>query len=198
MVYNVSEIFYSIQGEGIMQGLPMVFIRMAGCNLRCSFCDTKYAFKNGERTGVRKILDKIKKYPCKRACITGGEPFLQNLTPLVKELKRKKYWLTAETNGTLWQDIPLDWLTVSPKTDGKKLHPQGYDRKFLRVASEFKYVITCKDDLDFIDKKIKKPVVLQPVDNNTEIAKEITIFLKENAGRNWYLRMQMHKITGIR
>jgi 7-carboxy-7-deazaguanine synthase len=198
MVYNVSEIFYSIQGEGLLQGIPMVFIRMAGCNLRCSFCDTKYALKNGEKKGVVEILKEIQRYSCKKVCITGGEPFLQNLSPLVKTLKDKKYYLTAETNGTLWQRIPLDWLTVSPKTDGKKLYPRGYDKRFLNAASEFKYVITGRRDLSFIDRSIRKPVVLQPVDNNIKIAREIVTFLKKNAGRNWYLRMQMHKITGIR
>ncbi len=198
MVYNVSEIFYSIQGEGLLQGLPMVFIRLAGCNLRCPFCDTKYAFKNGEKKEVKEILKEIRQYPCKKVCITGGEPFLQNLFPLVKTLKDKKYYLTAETNGTLWQKIPLDWLTVSPKTDGKKIHPQGYDKRFLNTSSEFKYVITSRQDLSFIDRRIRKPVVLQPVDNNIEIAGEIVMFLKKNSGRNWYLRLQMHKVTGIR
>lgn len=198
MLYNLSEIFYSVQGEGMLQGLPMVFIRLSGCNLRCIFCDTKYALKTMEKKGAGDILAEIRQYPCKRVCITGGEPFLQDLTPLVKSLKKEKYWLAAETNGTLWQKLPLDWLTVSPKTGGKKSHPYGYDKRFLKAASEFKYVITGRRSLDFIDKRIKVPVVLQPVDNDVKRAIEITEFLKKNAGRDWYLRMQMHKTTGIR
>jgi len=197
-VYNVSEIFYSVQGEGLFQGLPMVFIRLSGCNLHCGFCDTKYALKNGKETALRKILQEVRKYNCKRVCITGGEPFLQNLKPLVKSLKEKDYWIAAETNGTVWQKLPLDWLTVSPKREGSDIHPRGYDKRFINSASEFKYVITSARDIDFMDSSIKKPVVLQPVDNKIAVVKEIIKSLKKNAGENRFLRLQMHKITGIR
>ncbi|MBN1445769.1 MAG: 7-carboxy-7-deazaguanine synthase QueE [Candidatus Omnitrophica bacterium] len=197
-VYNVSEIFYSVQGEGLLQGLPMVFIRLSGCNLNCSFCDTKYALKKGKETDLKKILRELKRHKCKRVCITGGEPFLQNLAPLVKTLKEKKYWIAAETNGTLWQNLHIDWLTVSPKREGLKFRPRGYDKRFMKAASEFKYVITSAGDIGFIDSSIKKPVVLQPVDNKIAIAKEIIRSLKKNAGENRFLRLQMHKITGIK
>lgn len=198
MIYDIAEIFYSIQGEGLLQGLPMVFIRMAGCNLRCGFCDTKYALKKSKKRACGDIIAEIFKYPCKKICITGGEPFLQDLSPLVKTLKRKEYWVSAETNGTVWRKLPLDWLTVSPKTGGKKLHPQGYDRRFLKTASEFKYVITGMRSMAFIDKRIAVPVMLQPVDNNVTIAQKTAEFLKNNPGGNRYLRMQMHKILDMK
>lgn len=197
-VYKLSEIFYSVQGEGLLQGLPMVFIRLSGCNLNCRFCDTKYALKNGKETELIKILRELKKHKCKRVCITGGEPFLQNLKPLVKSLKGKNYWIAAETNGTIWQNLTLDWLTVSPKKAGVKLHPCGYDERFGKTASEFKYVITSAGDIGFIDSRIKQPVVLQPVDNKIAVAREIIKSLKKNAGGNRFLRLQIHKITGIR
>lgn len=196
--YDLSEIFYSVQGEGLLQGLPMVFIRMAGCNLHCSFCDTKYALKKGKTTDLKAILRELRKHKCKRVCITGGEPFLQNLKPLVKSLKEKNYWIAAETNGSVWQKLPLDWLTVSPKREGIKLHPRGYDKRFGKTASEFKYVITSAGDFRFIDSSIKKPVVLQPVDNKMAVAREIIKSLKKNAGENRFLRLQMHKITGVK
>ncbi len=197
--YKLSEIFYSIQGEGLLQGLPMVFIRLSGCNLNCRFCDTKYALKGGKRMDLRKILLLVKKHSCKRACITGGEPFLQNLKPLVQSLKEKDFWVSAETNGTVWQKLSLDWLTVSPKKEGITLHhPRGYDKRFIKNASEFKYVITSVKDMDFIDKEIEKPVILQPVDNKIAVAKEIIMSLKKNDAENRFLRLQMHKITGIR
>ncbi len=198
MLYTLSEVFYSIQGEGILQGLPMVFIRLSGCNLKCSFCDTKYALKSGRPVTAGEIIRAVGKYPCRRVCITGGEPFLQDLSVLTETLKKKGYWISAETNGTVWQKLSLDWITVSPKTGGKKFYPRGYDRRFLKVASEFKYVITGRKSLDFIDTGIRVPVVLQPVDNDIRRAKEITEFLKKNPGKNRYLRMQMHKLTGIR
>jgi organic radical activating enzyme len=198
LVYKISEIFYSIQGEGLLQGLPMIFIRLSGCNLRCSFCDTKYAFKKRRTTDAAEILAEIRQYPCKRVCITGGEPFLQNLSPLVNVLKEKNYFVCAETNGTLWQKLPIDWLTVSPKTGGRKFHARGYDKRFLNAASEFKYVITGRRSFSFIDKKIKASVILQPVDNDIKTAGAIAEFLKENPGKNRYLRMQMHKTAGLK
>jgi len=198
MKYKICEIFYSIQGEGILQGLPMVFIRFSGCNLRCNFCDTKIAWEDGEMTEAEEIVEEIKKYSCKRVCLTGGEPYLQNLSSFVELLKERKYWVTAETNGTLWQKLPLDWLTVSPKKESLKRYPGGYDERFKNTASEFKYVITEEKDFEFVDKEIKKPVILQPVDNNLKIANKIVEFLKESQRENWYLRLQLHKTIKIK
>ncbi len=176
----------------------MIFIRLSGCNLRCSFCDTKYALKNGTSKTVDEILAEVGKYPCRRVCITGGEPFLQSLQPLTGALKKKGYWISAETNGTVWQKLPIDWITVSPKTGGIKFHPRGYDRRFLKTASEFKYVITGMQTLNFIDGGIKTPVILQPVDNDLRITGKITEFLKKQPDSNWRLHLQMHKCIGIR
>jgi len=197
MRYKINEIFYSLQGEGVLQGIPLVFVRFAGCNLRCSFCDTKKAWKNGIGMSVEEIVCEIGKYPCKRVCLTGGEPFLQNLSPLVKILKEKKYWIGAETNGTIWKRLNIDWLTVSPKREGKKFHLKGYDERFRKTAKEFKYVITEEKDLKRLDKKIKCPIILQPVNNSMKITKKIIGFLKNNSEKNWHLRLQLHKIIGI-
>lgn len=198
MVYNISEVFYSIQGEGLLQGLPMVFLRLSGCNLKCPFCDTKYALENGREVDTAEILKITGRYGCKRVCITGGEPFLQNLSSVVKCLKEKKYWVAAETNGTLWQKLPLDWLTVSPKKEGRGLFPEGYDGRFAKAASEFKYVITCKEDMRLIDKRVEKPLILQPVNNDLSIALAIIKFLERHPQNNWYLRFQNHKIAGVK
>jgi len=198
MIYELSELFYSIQGEGLLQGLPMVFVRLAGCNLRCNFCDTGYAWGKGRRKDVRRIVKEIERYSCKRVCITGGEPYLQNLSPLVDTLKQKKYWIAVETNGTIWQELSIDWVTVSPKKEGTRFFRCGYDDRFLKVADEFKYVITDIKDMGFIDRRIKVPVILQPVSNDMEIARKIMKALKKNPQKNWYLRMQLHKIMGIR
>lgn len=198
MIYRLSEIFYSLQGEGFLQGMPVVFIRLGGCNLRCSFCDTAYAFEPRQEASESEILKRIGRYPCRRVCITGGEPFLQEIGPLAALLKSKGYWITAETNGTLWQQVDLDWLTVSPKTGGIEMHDRGYDTRFRAVAKEFKYVITRKADFDFIDKAIAQPVVLQPVNNRLSVASMIEDHLKQWPGEKIYLRLQNHKITGIR
>ena len=100
---KVVECFYSLQGEGRFIGLPSVFIRFAGCNLNCTWCDTKYAAleKNAEEMSVDNILEMIKSYPCRNIVLTGGEPTIQNeLTALCKELKLLNYHITKETNGT--------------------------------------------------------------------------------------------------
>lgn len=198
MIYKITEIFYSISGEGYLQGIPIIFIRFSGCNLKCSFCDTKYAWKEGKEFKEDEILRKIERFNCKKVCFTGGEPYLQEISYLFKFLKKRNFWVSVETNGTIWKDIKFDWITVSPKKQGKKYHKYGYDERFIEVANEFKYVITEKDDLNFIDGRIKKPVILQPVNNNKKISKIIVKFLKENPKENWYLRFQMHKIINIK
>ena len=76
---TINEIFYTIQGESLKSGRPCIFIRFAGCNLKCSYCDTEYAREkiNGKHVTVNKIIKSIRRYPCKYICITGGEPLLQ-------------------------------------------------------------------------------------------------------------------------
>ena len=75
---KINEIFYSIQGEGYWTGLPNIFIRLTGCNLRCRYCDTTYAYKDGEEMSISQIIEVIKKYPCEYVCITGGEPLIND------------------------------------------------------------------------------------------------------------------------
>ncbi|MCM8772546.1 MAG: 7-carboxy-7-deazaguanine synthase QueE [Candidatus Omnitrophica bacterium] len=198
MIYRINEIFYSIQGEGLLQGLPFVFIRFTGCNLRCSWCDTKYAWENGKEMEAREILKEVEKFDCKRVCFTGGEPYLQEIEYLFEFLKRKNYWISVETNGTIWRDIKFHWITVSPKEEGKIYHPSGYDNKFKKVANEFKYVIINKKTFEFIDRKIESPVILQPLNNDKKISKDIVNFLKKNPEKNWYFRFQIQKILKIK
>ncbi len=98
----VNEIFFSIQGEGRWAGLPNIFIRFTGCNLRCSYCDTKYAYENGKQMEITSILNEIKNYPCKNICITGGEPLLQKeIWEFIDTLIKNKYKICLETNGSL-------------------------------------------------------------------------------------------------
>ena len=95
---KINEIFYSIQGEGKWTGLPNTFIRVSGCNLRCTYCDTKYAYKKGKELPIYKILKCIERFNCKYICITGGEPLLQSQTiDLINLLLEKKYIVTIQT-----------------------------------------------------------------------------------------------------
>ena len=196
--YPVVEVFASVQGEGILQGTPMTFVRFGGCNLRCSFCDTRRAWTGGKTMSLPALLRRIERLGQRCVCLTGGEPFLQDLKPLIMALSKAGHWVTAETNGTRWQDVPLDWLTVSPKPGGRKLFPGGYDPRFKAAAGEFKYVITGKGSFSFIDRSVRQPVVLQPVDNNLALARLIVRFLLKEGRPGWRLGLQAHKILRVR
>ncbi len=99
---KINEVFYSLQGEGKWMGLPNIFIRTTGCNLRCSFCDTTYAYEEGEEMSIETIVNDIQKYPCKYVCITGGEPLIQDETiQLIDTLLQEGYVICLETNGSV-------------------------------------------------------------------------------------------------
>lgn len=97
---KVNEIFLSIQGESMSSGFPTVFVRFTGCNLRCSYCDTAYAYEKGEDMTVHEILEKIRRFSCKRVCLTGGEPLLQPEISSLLELLQD-YRVSIETNGSI-------------------------------------------------------------------------------------------------
>jgi len=100
--YKICEIFYSIQGESDHIGRPCIFIRFAGCNLNCAYCDTSYAQRGGHWLTLADILDHIAQYPCRLVELTGGEPLLQNALPLLLDaLTTKGYKVLVETNGSI-------------------------------------------------------------------------------------------------
>ncbi|WP_319525280.1 radical SAM protein [uncultured Desulfosarcina sp.] len=102
MNLTVNEIFYSIQGESVYAGLPCVFVRLTGCNLRCRYCDTRYAYDEGSAMAVGPIMDRVASFDCNLVEITGGEPLLQDRTPeLAAALLAKGYEVLVETNGSL-------------------------------------------------------------------------------------------------
>ncbi|AOS95653.1 7-carboxy-7-deazaguanine synthase [Microbulbifer aggregans] len=99
---RISEIFYSLQGEARDSGLPTVFVRLTGCPLRCTYCDSEYAFYGGERMTLAAILDKVRSYPARYVCVTGGEPLAQpNCLPLLVALCDAGYRVSLETSGAM-------------------------------------------------------------------------------------------------
>ncbi|MCJ7674229.1 MAG: 7-carboxy-7-deazaguanine synthase QueE [Sedimentisphaerales bacterium] len=116
---RISEIFYSLQGEGFLAGLPSVFIRLAGCPLRCRWCDTKYAWDEsaGQDYGIAEIVETIQKWPCRFVVITGGEPMTNpDLPQLAQPLKAAGRHITIETAGIVFvPDLPCDLMSISPK-----------------------------------------------------------------------------------
>jgi len=115
---KVSEIFHSIQGEGKLVGVPSVFVRASGCNLRCSFCDTPYASwdPEGEDMAVEAIVDRVASYATRHVVLTGGEPMIMpEIEPLAQALKDRGHHITIETAATVWKPVAVDLASLSPK-----------------------------------------------------------------------------------
>jgi len=115
---RIAEIFYSIQGEGRLLGVPSVFIRTSGCNLRCRWCDTPYTSwrPEGSNQGIERILREVRKYPARYVVITGGEPFLApEIAELTQVLKATGAHVTIETAATIFKPVACDLLSMSPK-----------------------------------------------------------------------------------
>lgn len=116
---RISEIFYSVQGEGSLTGIPSVFVRTSGCNLRCAWCDTPYASwqPEGEEMDVDAILAEVERHPTRYAVVTGGEPMLaRDMHGLLAELRRRGKHVTVETAGTIPpQGCRVDLASISPK-----------------------------------------------------------------------------------
>lgn len=202
---KIREIFFSAAGEGLRQGEPTIFIRFSGCNLRCSFCDTKYAWKGGKELLPAEILDEIallkKKYKTNWVCLTGGEPLLQDVGILVRLLRRASFRVHIETNGTRPVPVKPDWLTVSPKPAGYKITPDC-----LRWASEVKLVVVRSlklEEIGTIRQKFPEniPLLLQPQSNAAwSYKKAWKLYMQaiREGLPNLRLSCQLHKIYGIK
>jgi 7-carboxy-7-deazaguanine synthase len=115
---RIAEIFYSIQGEGTLVGVPSVFVRVSGCNLRCSWCDTPYTSWNpeGDEWSNDAIVAEVLRHPARHAVITGGEPMLfPPVVELSRQLKDRGLHITVETAGTVYQPVACDLMSISPK-----------------------------------------------------------------------------------
>jgi 7-carboxy-7-deazaguanine synthase len=122
---KISEIFYSIQGEGRLVGVPSVFVRTTGCNLRCVFCDSAYTSwePKGEERSVEEILTALAAFPCRHAVVTGGEPLLAaGIEDLCAGLRSRGYHITIETAATLFKPLVCDLASLSPKLANSTPH----------------------------------------------------------------------------
>ena len=183
---KLNEIFYSIQGEGYNTGLPAVFVRLAGCNLACSWCDTDHSLRM-EMTEDQ-IVEEAMRYPTRRAILTGGEPTIQDIGPLIDALHYRFFWIAIESNGVLQIPPGIDWITVSPKSPGQW------------VCNELKVVYTGKEDLSAYDAVKRAPggcayKFLQPCDGMDNVQETVQKVLET---RGWRLSLQTHKLIGIR
>ncbi|PID63076.1 MAG: 7-carboxy-7-deazaguanine synthase [Ignavibacteriae bacterium] len=158
---KINEIFYSIQGEGTNAGLPCVFIRLTYCNLRCSYCDTEYAFYEGKEMSIEEIISKVKKYDCKLVEVTGGEPLLQKkCLILMNKLCDLDYSVMLETGGSL----PISEVDKRVKIifdlkcpSSKMLKKNNYSNiNFLKPTDEVKFVIGTRGDYKWAKEIIDK------------------------------------------
>jgi 7-carboxy-7-deazaguanine synthase len=151
---TVNEVFFSIQGEGTRTGQPCVFVRLTGCPLRCAWCDTAYAFHQGERRREDDVRREIAAYPCRLVLLTGGEPLAQPAAfPFVTRLADEGWQVLVETSG----HVPLDPLDeravaiVDVKAPGSgethRMHWPNLDR--LRAKDEAKFVIADRRDYEW-------------------------------------------------
>jgi organic radical activating enzyme len=193
MNLDVNELFYSLQGEGGRTGQASIFIRLAGCNLACSFCDTDFEW--GAKMTADEILREIEQYACKWIVWTGGEPSLQLNDAIVALFKENGYLQAIETNGTRRIPAGIDYIACSPKQQFENV------RKLLPEVDELRFPIRKGDPLPDIAVQPKAThYFLSPVfDNNRTVRENIDYcvhLVKENPP--WALSLQTHKLIGIR
>jgi 7-carboxy-7-deazaguanine synthase len=150
----VNEIFYSIQGESIYSGRPCIFVRLTGCNLRCSYCDTRYAYEEGVSMELTEIINRIAAHRCRLVEITGGEPLLQSQTPiLIYKLLENGYEVMLETNGSL--DISrvdrrcIKIVDIKCPTSGESDKNDMENLKRLGSKDQVKFVIENRMDYEY-------------------------------------------------
>ena len=200
---KVNEIFYSLQGEGHYTGTPAVFVRFAGCNLRCWFCDTD--FVKGVEMSEDEIVEAVLQYPTRYVVITGGEPTLQITASLCDKLHAHGLYLMMETNGTrpLPEGCQVDWITCSPKLIDVEEGKRKIATIRLRHIDELKVVFedSPTQDMALYEQIPATEYRLQPCDtqdplcNQAILNKTIKYILQHP---KWKLSLQTHKILNVR
>ena len=192
---RVNEIFYSLQGEGFYVGVPSVFIRLSGCNLQCSFCDTTH--QSFTDMSEREIADVVAQYPAQHVVITGGEPALQLTALLIELLHKLDKEVAVETNGTHILPENVDWITLSPK-DAFIASPAA--KVVLKRCNEMKVVFTGNElpnyDNIACDHYFLQPCDVDDAEQNKKIIEATIAYCLQHP--KWRLSLQTHKLLGIR
>jgi organic radical activating enzyme len=196
MIYKINDVFYSIQGEGFNTGMPAIFIRFAGCNLKCDFCDTDFNHKGD--ADIDRIHEFLKKFNCKNIVLTGGEPTLQNIEPLIESLQ-DTYYIAIETNGyDFSKTIKADWVTFSPKENWKEICKErsvqwdelkvvytGQDlNQYKDLLCDYNYLQPCEEKF----KSESGDGLAMNIDDTIKKIKE---------DPKWRLSLQTHKLINI-
>ena len=209
---KISEIFYSIQGEGIFTGVPSVFVRTSGCNLRCVWCDTPYTSwtPEGADMTVEEILAAVRSHPAKHAVITGGEPMIApDIIRLTDRIRNLGLHVTIETAGTVYHPVACDLMSISPKLEsstpreregGKwaaqherlRYQPEVLKQLMSEYEYQLKFVVASPEDTVEIAKMIEETgadrsrVVLMPEGTTSEAIRERASWLIEICKREGF------------
>lgn len=199
---NITEIFYSLQGEAKEVGIPTVFVRLTGCPLRCNYCDTTYAFKGNNPLSIKSIMEQIKKYNTRYVCVTGGEPMAQsNCLILLDTLIKAGYKTSMETSGSI--DIsPVNKkvsVVMDLKTPSSTEQSQNrYENiALLESKDQLKFVIASRSDFDWCcdilqNYSVDSEVLFSPVYESLKPV-DLADWILENQ-LNVRFQVQLHKI----
>ena len=204
MALRLTEIFYSLQGEASRVGLPTVFVRLTGCPLRCTWCDTTYSFTGGEPTTIEAVLAEVGRYPARQVCVTGGEPLSQKDCPaLLTALCDAGYEVSLETSGAL--DVSVVDPRVSRIMDlkapdsGECARNRWENLPFLNARDEIKIVIASRQDYEWARTQIREqaldrrcPVLLSPAQGQVQPAELAEWILAD--GLPVRFQLQLHKL----
>lgn len=204
MALRLTEIFFSLQGEASRVGLPTVFVRLTGCPLRCSWCDTTYSFTGGEPATIESVLVEVAKYPARQVCVTGGEPLAQKeCLPLLTALSDAGYDVSLETSGA------LDIAAVDPRVarimdlkapdSAESARNRWENLALLNPRDEIKVVIASRGDYEWARDVLRQrqldtlcPVLFSPAQGLIE-ARALAEWILED-GLNVRFQMQLHKL----
>ena len=195
---RISEIFYSVQGEGLLAGVPSVFVRTSGCNLRCTWCDTPYASwkPEGQDIGCGAILANVQRHGSGYVVITGGEPMIdRDIVELTQKLRTIDHHITIETAGTVFEPVECDLMSISPKLSNSTPHeedggrwaaqhertryqPNVLKELMAKYPYQLKFVVAKPDDIGEIQDVVKElgaersRVLLMPEGKTPEVLRD--------------------------
>ncbi len=177
--YPVAEIFHSLQGEGKLAGVPSVFVRLAGCPVRCSWCDTRRAWSDHDMATMTagEIVEKADEYNCRHVVITGGEPLIHPRIGTLADMLRRDHHTTIETAAINYRKLSCDLMSISPKFDDAEWFKPAVVRRLVRDADDvqLKFVVArltdvravenCCKQLPFVD---RDNIMLMPRSNSRD------------------------------
>jgi 7-carboxy-7-deazaguanine synthase len=207
---KIAEVFYSVQGEGSLVGIPSVFVRTSGCNLRCVWCDTPYTSwtPEGHELSLEQIVAEVKKHPARHAVVTGGEPMIApEIVPLTERLRQLGLHITVETAGTVFKPVACDLMSISPKLANStpvadphwagqherlRINLEVLSKLTLRYPYQLKFVVAAPRDLEEIRALVTRlqadpaRVMLMPEGVDREVLRERGIWLAELCKKEGY------------